>query len=493
MLRRPQRFLWTIAKVLIRAAAAVVIIFATLLLAQALRDRKLPALDPWQHAAPAGEFQARDADAGFGFDDYLELENRLFREVEAGMIGLDDLAGRSKLIRYVRNGPNNATTFDRDWNRTTELVPEQIRGGVLLVHGLTDSPYSMRGVAEAFQGQGFYALCMRMPGHGTVPAGLVDVSCDDWIAAVRLGARRVRERIGPGKPLVICGYSTGGALAVHYTLQALEPGDLPRPDRVFLFSPAIGITALAVASNWHLIYSWMPIFERSKWASIEPEYDPYKYNSFAKNAGAQCWKMTRKVQAALLLAARDGRLARLPPILTFQSAVDSTIIARDVVEKLYDRLPANGSELVAFDVNSLSTLDGFYAENPHEALRKLSQVSARTWRLTVVQNATPDSAAVVARSRAPGAADVTETPLEASWPDQVYSLAHVAIPFPPDDPIYGDGVGAHAASGRTLGDLSLRGEKHVLVMSANDLMRLRYNPFLPYVIRRITETDLSAP
>ena len=44
-------------------------------------------------------------------------------------------------------------------------------------------------------------LALRMPGHGTVPAGLTDVVWEDWLAAVRVGVRHVREKIGPDKPM----------------------------------------------------------------------------------------------------------------------------------------------------------------------------------------------------------------------------------------------------------------------------------------------------
>ena len=46
-----------------------------------------------------------------------------------------------------------------------------------------------------------------------------------------------------------------------------------------------------------------------------------------------------------------GRLAELPPILTFQSVVDFTVSTRAIVDALYVHLPANGSELVLFDLN----------------------------------------------------------------------------------------------------------------------------------------------
>ena len=48
---------------------------------------------------------------------------------------------------------------------------------------------------------------------------------------------------------------------------------------------------------------------------------------------------------------RDGQLAHLPPILTFQSVIDFTVSTRAIITALYAHLPANGSELVLFDLN----------------------------------------------------------------------------------------------------------------------------------------------
>jgi alpha-beta hydrolase superfamily lysophospholipase len=472
-----------IRRALIWVAVTCVAVFATLLLVQVFAERRMLDLELWHEVPPAGEFRAADAGPAFGWEAYLEIEDRLFRGLGTYSIPPDSLGGRSPILRFVRGGRGDPATFERNWNRTTELLPGEISGGVLLLHGLTDSPYSMRSLATFFQGEGFYALCPRLPGHGTVPAGLLEVSWKDWMAAVRLAARHVRERVGPGKPIYLCGYSTGGGLAILQTLEALAGGDV-LPDRLFLFSPAIGVTAFARASNWHKAYSWIPGFEKSKWLSVEPEYDPFKYNSFPKNAGAQVWELTKEIQREIERAGERGRLDELPPVTTFQSTVDSTIVAAAVASGLYEKLPPNGSELVVFDVNRLAVLDGFYGD-PRTPLEEMQRDPSLPFVLTVVENAGADSPAVVARTRAPSSREIREEPLGLEWPRQVYSLAHVAIPFPPDDPLYGEGAADASGSRVHLGDLSLRGEKNVLVVSATDLMRLRHNPFHSYMIEKI--------
>ncbi len=478
------------AKVAVRVATGIFLIVATLLLAIAFGDRSMPDLHAWHEEIPDGEFRARDLEPGFTLDDYLAIEEEVFSNLDAFMLSPDNIGGHSEAIRYVRGGFGDPETFDRNWNRTFELVPREIRGGVLLLHGLSDSPYSMRSFAETAHDQGYYVLAIRLPGHGTVPASLIRTRWTDWAAAIEVGARHVAGKLADGQRFVLGGYSNGGALAVRYTLQSIDADDLPTPDRVFLLSPAIGITRFAMASNWHKLFSWIPYFEKSRWMSIQPEYDPFKYNSFPKNAGAQSWAVARQVQAEITRAEADGRLARMPPIMTFQSVVDSTIIASDIVDRLYRRLPANGSELVIFDVNSVGVFDQFFRNRADRGFVGLGTDTTRRFRLTEIANASPESDQVVARTSEPFSDEVTIVPLQLAWPKNVYSLAHVSLPFPPDDPLYG----AVGTPGRAnLGDLAPRGEKNVLNISAADLLRLRYNPFHEYMIQRIIELVPAAP
>lgn len=71
---------------------------------------------------------------------------------------------------------------------------------------------------------------------------------------------------------------------------------------------------------------------------------------------------------------------------------------------------------------------------------------------------------------------VTAEPLKATWPPGIYSLSHVALPFPKSDPLYG-APSSYNDRNFSLGSLEARGEKGVLQVPLSDLMRLRYNPF----------------
>jgi hypothetical protein len=85
-------------------------------------------------------------------------------------------------------------------------------------------------------------------------------------------------------------------------------------------------------------------------------------------------------------------------------------------------------------------------------------------------------------------------PLGLAWPPRVFSLSHVALPFPPDDPVYG--LTPPPGREATLGSVEARGERGVLVVPQELLMRLRSNPFFPYLAARLTEfveADLQGP
>jgi alpha-beta hydrolase superfamily lysophospholipase len=88
-----------------------------------------------------------------------------------------------------------------------------------------------------------------VPGHGTCPHALSEAELEDWIAAVRIAARGVRERVPDNAPLVVVGFSNGGALSVDYAISAVEEPDLPQVDAVVLFSPMIGIMPAAKLSR----------------------------------------------------------------------------------------------------------------------------------------------------------------------------------------------------------------------------------------------------
>jgi pimeloyl-ACP methyl ester carboxylesterase len=345
----------------------------------------------------------------------------------------------------------------------------------------------MRALAEIYRSEGFYALVLRIPGHGTVPGGLTRVTWRDWAAAVRMGMRHVRGKVGAGVPVHLAGYSNGGALAVDYALETLDDPSLPKPERLLLLSPMIGVNPFAGFAKWLGTLAVFPYFEQTRWLDVVPEYVPFKYNSFPANAGAQTADLTGVIEAKLKQAAEGGRLGGLPPVLTFASLIDATVLTSATAHVLYDRLPPNGSELVLFDLNRFSPLGPFLKPGMDGLLAELLARPSRPYAFSVVTNARPDVLDVVERRFAAGVAPAAERPLGLAWPRDVFSLSHVAVPFPATDPLFGGQPDASENYGLRLGLVGPRGEKAVLSVPIEQLMRLTWNPFFPYMEARVRE------
>lgn len=174
--------------------------------------------------------------------------------------------------------------FAHDWNLSSVLEPDAEPAGVaVLLHGLTDSPYSLRHIAAHYRDAGDTVVAIRLPGHGTA-GGLTDATWEDWSAAARLAVREARRRVPAPRPLHIVGFSNGGALALMYAMDAIDGSGPARPDRLVLISPMIGITQFARVAGLAGLPAILPAFAKAAWLSIVPEFNPFKYNSFPVNA-----------------------------------------------------------------------------------------------------------------------------------------------------------------------------------------------------------------
>ena len=444
-----------------------------------------PDLAPWHLVELDEEFTADDKDRITDLDGYRDMEDRLFQQLKDEVYG-DDPETDPIFNRFHRGSWSDPFEFEINWNRTFEFVPDSPKFGVLMLHGLSDSPYSLRALSEGLYERGARVVGLRLPGHGTAPSGLDRVKWQDLTTAARLAARDLCQKIGPDRPFYITGYSNGASLALEYTLSVLEGEDLRMPDGLILLSPAVGITPVAALAKWNLRMSYLPWLEKMGWNSIQPEFDPYKYNSFAINAGDQIYRLLRGVTARMKRLDPSGKgIKNFPPVLAFQSVADATVVTDAVVKNLMQRLAPDNHHLVLFDVNRISGAADFFARDTSSLIESLFKAPL-PFDLTLITNKDPSSRKVVARHK-PTESDSEEVERTGlSWPREVYSLSHVAIPFSPEDPVYGL---RSEEEGRllTLGSLEPRGERALLQVPVESLMRLRYNPFYSYVEETVFE------
>lgn len=232
------------------------------------------------------------AGAGLAFAEYVYQTQNMLRKVHAGKADLEKIvAGNAPFELFP------SADFPKGQKKP-------YRRGVLLTHGLSDSPYHMRHLANFFQRNGFRVMVILLPGHGTQPGDLLEVRWQEWAKAVSYGADCLDAEVDE---LYLAGYSAGGALSV---LQAQRD---TRVSGLFLFSPAFEITSRAAWANLHKLYSWL--FPRAAWLSVNDDHDLFKYESFCKNAAAQMYKLLRALpQRAVTI-----------PVFAVASADDTTV------------------------------------------------------------------------------------------------------------------------------------------------------------------------
>ena len=165
---------------------------------------------------------------------------------------------------------------------------------VILVHGLTDSPYYMDAIGRRFHAAGATVVFPLLPGHGLLEPDKAmedDELAKKWKATVDSAvdiAHRLGERVSIG------GLSTGGALAVNKALR--DPATIN--GGVFLFSAALDVGTLNQFLGGGVLLA--PIYARNKdgdYRGTAP--NPYKYPKFSQFGGMQLTRVTKENKALL--------------------------------------------------------------------------------------------------------------------------------------------------------------------------------------------------
>ncbi len=107
---------------------------------------------------------------------------------------------------------------------------------IVLIHGLTDSPFYMSAIAQDFAHAGFNVILPLLPGHGLNRPGRIfrKLKHTDWINTVDITCTIAQSL---GKKVSIGGLSTGGALSVHKAIR--DPKSIS--GGLFLYSAALDI------------------------------------------------------------------------------------------------------------------------------------------------------------------------------------------------------------------------------------------------------------
>jgi len=202
--------------------------------------------------------------------------------------------------------------------------------GILLLHGLSDTPLAMADLADAFAERCFLVRVLLLPGHGTRAGDLLDVHRNDWLNATRFGLETLKR---DADTVFVGGFSLGGLLSVHAVLEGAELAG------AFIFSPA-----LVLADAW-LIRQAVWLRHVLAWVDRDSQDDYARYEAMPMNAMAETYLLTRELKQ--LLETQEVAV----PVFMAQSADDPVIDVAANQKYFRKRFAHPGSRLLVYRRN----------------------------------------------------------------------------------------------------------------------------------------------
>lgn len=234
--------------------------------------------------------------------------------------------------RIDLHSPDSATILAA--NSPFEWRPHQFdqQRGILLLHGLYDSPFLIRDLAQHFLRRGFLVRSVLLPGHGTVPGDLLDINYHEWLKAAEYGIEQLSKEV---KMVHMGGYSLGGLLTLF---QAMHHPELAA---IFLFEPALTLTHPHIAHLFGL-HKWLP-WHKTKfdWFHKNAQDDYAKYESFTFDSISQIYHLS----TAVLKRLRKQTLAM--PIFALQCQNDEVIVSQKVL-KFFTEQPNAANRMLLY-------------------------------------------------------------------------------------------------------------------------------------------------
>ncbi|MBZ2169423.1 alpha/beta hydrolase [Marinobacter sp. F4216] len=254
------------------------------------------------------------------FSDFADYQNRARAYLEANLTPVEGFP-RSDQV---------------DWNLPFSLPPadhcaEAPETGLLLIHGLSDSPFVFRDLARALSVRCIGVRTLLLQGHGTRPGDMVKASADVWREQVRQQMADLAREVDH---LFIGGFSLGGALATEYALS----GQQPQVDGIIALAPAWRLNGL---DNYLWLAGIADLF--ADFVEEEPELNPVKYESVTLNAGSQLADVLGQTQRLL-----EQPAAPLPPLFLVATEADSVIDLGYLVQTFRQRFRHPDNRMLVF-------------------------------------------------------------------------------------------------------------------------------------------------
>jgi carboxylesterase len=231
--------------------------------------------------------------------------------------------------------------------------------GVLLCHGFTSNPGSLRPWAETIAGAGHTVRLPRLPGHGTTWQEMNRTRWDEWYAELdaAFGELRARSRV-----VVVAGLSMGAALGLRLA-QRHTADSAPGVDGLVLVNPAVRmddprLKALPVV-RW-LVPSFSPVGnDIKKPDGVEDAYDripPHALHSMLAGYRTVVDDLSVIKQPVLLFRSREDHVVPASSSALVLDRISSTDAEEVVLEESFHVATLDNDAPMIFE-RTLSFID----------------------------------------------------------------------------------------------------------------------------------------
>lgn len=128
------------------------------------------------------------------------------------------------------------STPNSSFSLTRDSKTPQNKSKVLLLHGLTDSPYYLKDIAKSLYFEGYDVFVPLLSGHGKDEKTMGQINYEQWLSETK---NIIHDLTADGQPLILGGFSNGGLLS-SVLVKDIEIQN--KIKMLLLFAPALEIS-----------------------------------------------------------------------------------------------------------------------------------------------------------------------------------------------------------------------------------------------------------
>jgi esterase/lipase len=215
-----------------------------------------------------------------------------------------------------------------DWPPKAAKKEKKEKIGILMVHGMYGSPFSMRDLGQYFQHHGLHARSITLPGHCSLPKHLTRIDLEDFQLTVKKAVETFSKEVDT---IYLLGFSFGGSLILDYYHHLADNKMIA------------GLIPLAPALKLRSRLAWtLPCLEKLKFYKYYEhgkEVDHTRYLNLATHSGHQVYRIIKKLQKCPRLITDKLFLA---------TASDDEVVTPKTIKSLFDSSHTKSKKLLVY-------------------------------------------------------------------------------------------------------------------------------------------------